>query len=84
MNFGCEFIFYDHYINERVIELNHAREFMFFVLSESGCKHGDTCIIVMSILDEFSLKVMDDHVNNIEHDKSNLRVAFSQMLCPEI
>ena len=37
----------------------------------------------MGIIDDISLKVIDEDVENIQNDISNLRVAILQVLCLE-
>ena len=53
------------------------------MLSESDFKHGNNRIKVTSLIDDFSLNVIDEDVKNIQHEMINLRVAILQMLCLE-
>ena len=60
--FCNEFTLYDHYIIDQVIELNYFREFINNVLSQSDFKHEDNRIKVMGIINDISLKVIDEDV----------------------
>ena len=75
-----EFTFYDHYIFERFIHLNHVRVCLIIFLSESDFKHEDNCFKMMGFLGDISQKVMVGVVKNIEHEISNRRVSNLQML----
>ena len=82
-DFCNKFTSWSHYFFERVLELNHIRDYIIIVLSEGDFKHEDFRIRVMGIIDDFSLQVKDGFVKNFVYDLSNSRVAILQMLCLE-
>ena len=81
--FCNELTFYVHCKTERIVELNHVRDCVINVLSESDFKHQDNRIRIMGNLDDISLNVIDGDVKNIELKISNLRVDTLKMLCLE-
>ena len=76
-------VFYDHYINEGVVEVI-VRDCIFNVLSR--CDHTDENlrIKVLGIIDELSLIGRYEIVETFVYEISNLRIALSRFLCLEI
>ena len=81
LNFCNEFTFYDHCIFERVIEVNHVRDYIIIVLSERDFDHADNLITVMSNIDDVSLKVIDGDIEKTLSEIIFLIVDL-QMLFP--
>ena len=46
--------------------MNFVSDVIIKLLSESDFKHADNRITIMGIVDEFSLKIIDEDVENIE------------------
>ena len=83
LDFCEEFTFYDQHNFERVIKLNHVREFMFNLLIGSDFKHEENLVTMTVNIDDISLKILDAHGKHIEYRIIFLRTAILQMLCLE-
>ena len=75
-NFCNEFTSNDPYKFDRVVELSYVRDYIIKVLSESEFWHKDNRIRVVSIIDNISLRVMNEDFKSLEQDLSNLRICF--------
>ena len=78
LNFCIQFILYDPYKIDQVIELKYIRDYD--SLCETDFNYDDSRIKVLSIIDVVSLKVLDRDVKSFNHEISNLRVAILQLL----
>ena len=76
MNFERVYICDPNHI-DRVIKLNHVRDYIIIALFESFFKHEKNRIKVMRVLDAISLNVIDRDVENSEHDIGDMRVRVS-------
>ena len=63
------------------MELKHTRVSLFNVSSESDFLYQDSFIRVLCVIDHMPLIVIDKSVKKIGHEKFNLIVVISQMLC---
>ena len=81
LDFCINFTFYDLFNVDRVKVLNHIRDYIIIVSTEILIKHEDIRITLMSIIVDFSLKVTYKNVKNLQHEITDLRVDFLQVLC---
>ena len=81
--FCNSFTYFNHCTFQRVIELDHVRDCISESLSK--CDHIDenAHIKVLGFIDDILLMVFDGNVENINHEKNNLRVGFLHLLCLE-
>ena len=56
-NFCKEFTFYDPYNDGRVIKIDHIRDLINIVLSESDCLYKDNRICVLGVINDKLLSV---------------------------
>ena len=69
LNFCNEFLFYDLYSIERVIEINLVRDCVISVLSNCDFITEDKTIRVQSVIDDISLMVIDGNVEILIQEK---------------
>ena len=81
--FCNEFTFYDHHNIERVGQLNHVRDCVISVLSKYDFISEDKTNRVVVVIDDTSLMITDENVENLVQEINNLRVGFEQLLCLE-
>ena len=81
LNLSNAFAFQDQHSVKRVRKMNHVSYFIDIVISESYFKHKDSFLEVMGFIDDTSMKVIDEDIDDTEHEISNLSVASLQMLC---
>ena len=62
-------------------ELNHIRDHILIVLSDSDFVYEDNCIRVLGYIDDMSFMVVIKHVENFCLVTVFLRVGFLKMLC---
>ena len=59
------------------------RDYIFNLLSESEFEQESNCINLMGIINDISLKVIEEDVENSKHEICYLKVAILQISCLE-
>ena len=80
-DFCIEFTFSDQFNFERLIELNHVRDYKKYALSESDFVNKDICFRVLHVM---SLMLINEDVENFGQKITRLTVCFVQLLSKTI
>ena len=69
--------FFDHYIIEKVVEINHSPDFINNVFAQNEFMNlcmKIFCIRVLGVINDMSLTVINNDVENIGREITNVRV----------